>query len=319
MQYIIHLDGNLTSYIFYNELLGKLHNYYIEGENKQLVFDFSQVNTIDPSVIPNLLCVGYIVSKSTGKAPKIFIPNNLSAGKLKRYLYDIQFIRHAQKYGLFSFDDSIGAGMSESNMDKLNTTVLFNKNETEQESWNKLCRYSRGFANKFLEKYNSYVVPVNLILELSHEIIENSKDHGKSFCFMTLQYNYSRQKVYIAYSDCGKGFLNSFQNNGRAAENEIDAIVKGVFLRYQKPFGLYSVIKKTISLGGVVRIHSNKDQLILTQNMVLPFELANTDFDMKKLLFSESCKNNIRRNLKFSGVHIEIEIPLNKEEVNRNV
>ncbi len=319
MQYIIHLDGNLTSYVFYNEVLGKLHNYYIEGKNKQLIFDFSEVKSIDPSVIPNLLCVGYIVSESTGAAPKVFIPNNISAGKLKRYLYDIQFINFAQKYGCFSFDDSIWAGMSESNMDKLNTTVFFNKNETEQESWNKLCRYSRGFTNKFLEKYNSYVVPANLILELSHEIIENSKKHGDSFCFMTIQYNYSREKVYISYSDCGRGFLNSFKSKGSVVENELDAIIKGVFLRYEKPFGLYSVIKKTISLGGVVRIHSNKDQLILTQNMIIPFELSNTDLNMRALLFSENYKNNIRRNLKFSGVHIEIEIPLSKEEVNRNV
>lgn len=319
MHYIIHLDGNLTSYVFYNEVLGKLHNYYIEGKDKQLVFDFSQVKTIDPAVIPNLLCVGHIVTNSTGIAPKIFIPNNISAGKLKRYLYDIQFITYAQKYGFFSFDDSIWAGMSESNMDKLNTTVFFGKSETEQESWSKIQRYCRRFSNKFLERYNSYITPVNLILELSKEIVENSKEHGESFCFMTLQYNYSREKVYISYSDCGKGFFNSLKSKELSVENELDAIVNGVYLRYEKPYGLYSVIKKTIASGGVVRIHSNKDQLILTQNMTLPFEISNTDSIMKKLLSSDYLKNNIRKNLKFSGVHIEIEIPLSKGEVNRNV
>lgn len=319
MQYIIHLEGNLTSYVFYNEVLGKLHNYYIDGENKQLLFDFSQVNTIDPSVIPNLLCVGYIVAESTGIPPKIYIPNNISSGCLKRYLFDIQFITYAEKYGLYYFDDSIYGGLSESTMDKLNTTILFNLGETEQESWNKIRQYSLNFTNKFLSKYNSYIYPDNLILELSREIVENSKMHGNSFCFMTIQYNYSRERVYIAYSDCGKGFLNSFKNKGRVAENELDAIVKGIFLRYERPFGLYSVIKKTITSGGIVRIHSNKDQLILTQNLCLPFELANSDVDMTSILSLDQFKNNVRRNLKFSGVHIEIEIPLAKEEVNRNV
>lgn len=319
MQYIIHLEGNLTSYVFYHEVLGKLHRYYIDGKYKQLVFDFSQVKTIDPTVIPNLLCVGYIVSESTGNSPKIYIPNNISSGNLKRYLYDIKFLTYARQYGLFSFDESVYGGMSESNMDKLNTTIFFNEHETEQESWNKICRCSQDFANKFLKNYNSYVAPANLILELSREIVENSKDHGKSFCFMTIQYNYSREKVYVSYSDCGKGFLNSFFTKGVGEETELDAIVRGIFLRYNKPFGLYSVIKKTIAFGGVVRIHSNKDQLILTQNMTLPFEIAEADMALKNMLSLEQYKNNVRRNLKFAGVHIEIEIPLRKNEVNRNV
>ena len=319
MSYIIHFDGNLTSYTFYNELLGKLHNYFIEGKDQQLVFDFSQVKLVEPIVIPNLLCVGYIIRTSTGNPPKIFIPDNISAGYLKRYLFDINFTNYAKEYGLFSFDDTVFGGLSESNMDKLNNTILFHQDETEQESWDKICYYSQKFVNKYLKDYDSYIAPTNLILELSREIVENSKGHGKSFCFMTIQYNYSREKVYIAYSDCGQGFLKSFSNKRIVVKNEIESIIEGIFLRYQKPFGLYSVIQKTLSLGGIVRIHSNQDQLVLTPNTMLSLDISNNSSDLKKILLSEQYKNNVRRNLKFSGVHIEIEIPLSKEEVNKDV
>lgn len=319
MSYIIHFDGNLTSYTFYNELLGKLHNYFEDRNNEQLVFDFSQVKLIEPIVIPNLLCVGYIINTSTGNPPKIFIPDNISAGHLKRYLFDINFIYFASKYGLFTFDDTILGGLAESNMDKLNNTILFHQDETEQESWDKICYYSQKFINKYLKDFDSYIAPTNLILELSREIVENSKDHGKSFCFMTIQYNYSREKVYIAYSDCGHGFLQSFLNKNIMVKSEIEAIIEGIFLRYQKPFGLYSVIHKTLSLGGIVRIHSNQDQLVLTRNTMLSLDVSNSAADLKKILLSEKHTKNIRRNLKFSGVHIEIEIPLSKEEVNKDV
>lgn len=309
--YIIEIKNNLTSYVFYNTLLPKLHDYYVKNSQEKLVFDFSQVKSIDPTVIPNLLCVGYIISSYSNEPAELLISNNIISTELKRYLNEIKFIKYAEMYNLFSFDDSLKGGWTETKMSPLNTTLLFNSTESEEETWSKLIRIN-NFLSKYLSEFNLVYNSSNLILELSKEIIQNSKIHGRSFAFMTLQYNYLKEKVYLSYSDCGIGFMNSLNEAGKSASDELEAICEGIFSRYGKPFGLYNVISRIINRNGIVRIHSNNTQLILTNKDILGFDIIKSAESFKRSL---NLKTDVRKNLKYAGVHIEIELPLAKEEI----
>lgn len=305
------MKNNLTSYAFYNKLLPRLHDYYVKHMLEKLVFDFSEVKSIDPTVIPNLLCMGYIISTYSNQPAEILISNNIIRTDLKRYLNEIKFMYYAEKYGLFCFDDSLKGGWDQAKMSPLNTTLLFNSTEKEEETWSKLIR-TNNFLSRYLSEFNIINNNSNLILELSKEIIQNSKIHGKSFSFMTLQYNYLKEKVYLSYSDCGIGFLNSLKNRGELLSNELEAICEGIFSRYDKPFGLYNVISKIINKNGIVRIHSNNTQLILSNKDIIQFDIIKSANSLKNSL---NLQTQVRNNIKYAGVHIEIELPLCKEEI----
>lgn len=348
-KYIIPIPQNFTSYSFYNDFLPNLHNYCKEAFKSNLVLDLSQTKIIEPAVIPNLLCVGYVLNRLYPQTPAIYIPNTLAAIDLKRYLNEIGFVNFAETYKLFLFDISIKGGWAGQKMDKLNTTLFFDKSESESLSWSNMYNAIR-FVKKYLNYYSDPVDNSNSIVNFSKEIVENSKIHGKSFSFMTIQYNYKREKVYLAYSDCGVGFFNSFESKRIEKEkelrkelekakdakekkriekrieellsskiaNELEGIIKGVYMRFNEPYGLFNVIQKALTKGGIVRIHSNDTQVVFTENTSLLLNVAEDALSLNKLIDSVSPRN-IRRNIKFPGVHIEIELPLRKSEVYRNV
>lgn len=346
-KFIIQIPKNLTSYTFYNYFLQDLHQYCVNAFSSNLILDFSVTKVIDPTVIPNLLCVGYIIRERTKKTPQIYIPNTLSSIELKRYLNEIGFIGFAESCNLFSIDPSIKGGWSGQKMDKLNTTLFFEADESESVSWANMHK-AINFIKKYLQYYSND--NSNSIIDFSKEIIENSKIHGKSFSFMTIQYNYKREKVYLSYSDCGDGFLKSFEEKRlikqtelfneiritdkiqtrkkiekqledllkNKVENELEGIIKGVYTRLNEPYGLFSVIQKALYKGGIVRIHSNNTQVVFTENTSLLLNTATDEHSLRSLINNIS-PQNIRKDIKFPGVHIEIELPLPKSEVYKNV
>jgi hypothetical protein len=330
--YDISIEGNLTSYVFYNTLLKKLHDYYKEDGKNQLIFDFSNLKTIEALVIPNLLCIGYIIKQNSGLAPGIYIADNINTGYLKKYINDIGFVSFAEKFNLFKFQDSIKDGLDGKEMDRLNTTIFFDRSEDEGTTWFNILNSTKGFADKYLSEFNIYdgdENPNNLIVEICKEVVENSKKHGKSFAFMTLQYNYRREKVYIAISDCGIGFKNSINEKienknleNQITENnvsdEIQGIIQGIYARAKsKTYGLYNVIAKTLYKEGTVRIHSMDTQLVLTENLFWKMSQPDKPASLVKIISNDEVKQNVRSNLKYGGVHIEIEIPLRRSEINR--
>lgn len=344
-KYMIEINGSLTSYVFYNEILSKLHNYYLDdNKQKKLVFDFSLVNSIDPLVIPNLLCIGYIIKETSNYTPELYIPNNIKFSELKRYLNEINFINLAETFNLYDFDVSVKAGWKEQGMDKLNTTMYFeypkfidNDNVDDsklRDSIDKAVTYKfNRFFNKFLSYYNNYNTQTNVLLELSKEIIENSIIHGNSFSFATIQYNYNMEKVYLSFSDCGQGFYKSFyhkindslfepkldgniKQQIRSLNSELDGILLGVYFRYGESFGLYDAVIKVLSKNGTVRIHSNDSQIILTSNSLVELNLCKNERQFLEALKKK--KNTIRNNLKYQGTHIEIELPISRGEITSN-
>ncbi len=315
MEKIIYIDRNLTSAVFYNTVLPQVQiilRYY--DKISEVILDFSGTVKIEPNVIPNLLSLGRVIESLSGLKAIIRIPETFEGGKLKNYLYQIKFIQLAKS--IFEFESDPYTGFDGKPIDPLCKTIFFDKETSRDEIGYELDGIVGPFANKYLANYNKLCLEngqvENNIVNLLKELAVNATDHGKSYSYTTIHAKYSDKTIYIAISDGGVGFLQScldehaeeLISNNKVINNEVEAILYCVYLRGEsKIFGLYSVIKDTIGIGGTVRIHSNTSQVIFTKRIEEQFEKG---ILLKDYSFN---KYNVRNNLNFSGAHIEIEVP----------
>lgn len=232
MDYRIVIDGNLTSYVFYNEVVAQLHNYFSKDIQSRILFDFSQVKSIDALVLPNLLCTGYWIKQHRGAPAKIFIPGNLASVPLRTFLERTRFVELAQIYGLFELDEDISGGLkdmvSRSTLNKLalfqivyeeastSEQVDIDVSKTKEFAWEQLKKTFVPFISTFLQKSTDQYVQTHRkeissdLLSFCKELIENALLHGRSFCFFDMQYSSARgQQIKLSISDCGMGFKRS--------------------------------------------------------------------------------------------------------------
>lgn len=308
--YFIEMPQDLTSYEFYTHLLPMCNK--INYESDQIVLDFSRTYKVEPLVIPNLLCLGYELRVRNSNIPKIYFPETSYAGDVKNYLNEIDFIHYAHKYGLYDFMTSPYGGLSEKKIDPVCGTLYFDTENTIDEINRGVEFCIAPFADEYLYKFESIrnnfdeMSYVNEITEFLEEIIMNCKQHAHSFSFTTLHAKYSVQKIYISVSDFGCGFMNTI-DQGIRCKDEVSAILYGVYKRKNsKIYGLYNIIRRVLENKGKVRIHSNSEQIIFTPRVLHKFigECLLNDKNFEKY--------NIKRNIPFSGVHIEIELPLER-------
>lgn len=311
----INIPRDLTSYEFYNDVLEKIKKVKRE-EEQEIILDFSETYRIEALIVPNMLCLGYELREKFGKVTKIFIPDITYSGELKNYMNEIGFIKNAKKFRLYEFVFPPDGGLTGKKIDPICGTLYF-------DTQNSIDEINRGvkfgiapFAEQYLSKfesvrvYNDNVFYENDITEFLTEMIINCKIHAKSFSFTTMHAKYSNNKIYIAVSDFGCGFYNTIGLSEKC-KDEVEAILAGVYKRKSsKVYGLYNVIRRVLEYNGKVRIHSNNAQVIFT-----PRTLKN--FVEGKLFDDNSFKKyNIKRELPFSGVHIEIELPLERRKEN---
>ncbi len=314
----ILLKGSLTSHSFYNQVLSELHEFYLNREKKQVVINFSEVTSIDALVVPNLLCVGYIIKITTGIAPFFLIPHSIQHSKIKKYLIDIEFYSLARKFELFEFDDYFDCGLEGYKINDINKTIYIDGFESDVETYSKLTKLFSNFKSKQLVEFANYNVYSNNDNDLVYfcmEMVINAKKHGKSFCFLTVQYNDYLKRMLISLSDCGIGFKRSLLDNGDVSKknddfSEFEGIIHGLFKRRDSEiYGLYNILDKISSNNGVMRVHSMDTQIIFTKYLFS--RLKNNEFsDIYTFDKNFSLSKNVRNNLKYKGVHIEIELPI---------
>lgn len=315
MEKIIYVNAYLTSAEFYGSLLPEAQivlRYYDKISN--VVIDFSGTCKIDPNVIPNLLCLGRVMKSLLGYEATIRIPDTFDGGRIKFYLYQIKFLEKAK--GIFLFESDPYTGFVGRMIDPLCGTVCLHENVDEDGIGNVFDSLVNPFAMKYLrdfdKEWGNDNDSNNIVLNLLKELAANAAQHGKSYSYTTVHAKFSKNRIYIAISDSGKGFLQSCKEEhadkllkkNEILHNEVDAIVYCTYLRAgSKKFGLYAAIVETLHFGGIVRIHSNDSQIIFTPQI-------KEQFESKTLLqYAKFWKYNVKRNIKFSGTHIEIEIP----------
>ena len=72
----IYFVGNITSFVFYNQLFKALREHYKQnGVAVAPVFSFVYVDRFDPLVIPNLISLGFILYRIHNKPIQLEIVN----------------------------------------------------------------------------------------------------------------------------------------------------------------------------------------------------------------------------------------------------
>lgn len=323
MKNVIQISRHLTSAEFYDVVLKEVnHLKYVHREDNPIILDFSITEKVEPLVIPNLLFLGKKINGETGTRMVIRIPETAKAGKLKFYMNEIDFLELA-KNNIYDFEEDPYNGMDGKKIDPICGSLFFSKKLTKAEIINGILGYVSPFTEKYLDKYIEYSYEekmyINKIDHFLYEIVDNSRIRGISDSFMTIQARYSDRKIYISVADAGVGFLQSWNINekeddaknvenyllgNRPPKDELEAILCGVYKRSSsRVYGLYSILKQTLELQGKMRIHSNTTQIIFTQRIL-------DSLENKELLNNNNFLQwNVRREVPFRGVHIELEIP----------
>lgn len=312
-------------------------NEILESE-ETCILDFTDVKRIDAVVIPNLLFLGKYIEKKTGNIPYIRLGEDLSAGYLKNYLMGINFYILSDSYFYYEDPDGRYCGLAGKSMDKRNTTERFLFGDGMVVAQRRLFYHVLPFIDNYLgvfrrEKTNSNNVldansfHNNDIARFLNEMIENTFIYAESDIIITVQTNFKKDKIFLSVSDPGTGFYESMQNHmdaegnflpkdeetdcginilGRRPKNEDEALLIGIYKRmFSKTYGLFNVVKNILDLKGIVRIHSNNKQLILTERLKNQFLQGTLIENLEQLK-----GYNIVETSLFKGVHFEMELPL---------
>lgn len=339
---ILKYNEKITIFYFYSTILSQIEELKKHDFEGCIVLDFSDVKEIESSVIPNLLILGNYIENKTKYKPVIYIDESKTSGALKRYLYGIGFFNLCEQSERFYFDCNKYTGWPEAKkMDKLNTTVYFNKATLEEldisqepeypllskRIWDDIYSNLYVFSSRYLGAYQEFAeynditseMESNMALSMSHELIKNSLVHGKSYSYVTYQINRARKKIYLTLSDFGMGFYNSLTKRGIKVQNEGMAIIKGISMRADESgYGLYDVVCRTLKQNGIVRIHSNTTKIVLTNDSENQNDghdtylsyLEKRDFDGLANKLKSHNRYNYIDNLFFPGVHVEIVLPI---------
>jgi len=312
---VILVPQYLSSFEFYNNLLKQVRNILVHGDSGEIIFDFSNTSKIEPLTIPNLLCLGFWIKSKSISKPCIRIPYTFEADILKSYLDNIGFLDLSMRYDIFEFEQSPYSGIDSRKIDPLCGTLMFNSNDNIDSVIRGISYYIDPFSDKYLKKFDVSILSSiyddnqlfkNEMSQFIFELVVNSQKHGESFSFTTLHAKHSTKSIYISVSDCGKGFLRSIGDEENVRVNsEMDAIFYGIYKRNSsKIYGLFNVIRRVLELSGKVRIHSNNTQIIFTERILYAF--------IKNKLIHDTNfhKFNVKNDVLFPGVHIELEIPM---------
>lgn len=300
--------------------------------------DLTGVRRIDAVVIPNLLLLGKYIEKRTQNIPYIRLGEDLRSGYLKKYLMNIKFYELSSLYYYYENDAEKYCGLVGKDMDKRNTTEYFSLNEgilvAQKRLYYKIYPFIKDYFKAFrIEETNSddalnaNTFDNNIVAKFLKEMIDNSFGNGLSDVIVTVQTNYKKGKIFLSVSDSGRGFLLAQKSNmdeygnfrskedgadpgynvlRRRPQDEKEAILIGMYKRkFSDTYGLFNVIRRILNLSGVIRIHSNNVQFVLTERLEEQFleeQLVN--------IMPQLMGYNVKKTSYFNGAHIEIELPL---------
>lgn len=194
---------------------------------------------------------------------------------------------------------------------------------------------------------------VNIVECAVRAICSNSGIHTKTNGIMTLQRNVKLNRVCISVADCGQGLhaalvgkqgfqpalftLEKFKKlEGKDAD--FYAIVEAVSYRFGETYGLYNMLMRVFKLDKesveerkrqgiraedeadrdkyIIRIHTNQNRLVFNGRNCLKLEKADTKVQFARKLVMIAQNNYVQKpTYYYPGVHIEIEIPYEKENI----
>lgn len=322
---------NLTPFVFFDYLLPELRKCLLENQNSLISLDMTEVKSVSPLVLPNLLIVGKILQIHFGEPIKIILGSRNS--DMIRFLYDMAFFRLIDKHEFFAYDkDFVGGFSSEKTGDYGVLLYLpISEDPSPEQIARQLLRNNRDIK-AFLGHFDDEDLAdtfVRAVGELSH----NCMKHGHSFAVLSA-YGGPKIGLHCAVSDCGVGYRESLLEKPEdlVVYSEADlrfddmhchykAIIEAVCKRFEKEtYGLSSVIRDIAKIGGTTRVHSVNTQVVFTARNQSQFmntcEPEQTGSKLAESLLrlaarADSIQSSpVRiRESKLAGVHVEFEIP----------
>lgn len=327
----VGFDKKITLYKFNKNILPMLHEYFINNRDKELIFDFSNVEFIDSEVIPLFLSTGFIIKNYYGYPPPIYIPWRL---ELLSFLYDIGFFNIVRKYNLFELDERLIGGFETGKISKRRFTYCFEYGTSTFEI-REVIRNSHsiieGFANSDSKEE---------VISAICEICKNGCNHSGELCFITIDANKKINKAIISISDPGVGFYYTFFHKikegfddfktcqkedfiAQVGNNRIKySIGEAIFYRkYWRKYGIYQVVENIFKRNGTFKIQSSNVQFVLTKK-----NFGNYMDDERSIVDLYKSSSNYKSNYSqfnpirtiqgsLKGSHIVFTIPINRGEL----
>lgn len=339
--YEVEINYALTPQMFYGVFLEELQKYFVTISSSAeeawiLYLNLAHCPNIEGTVVPNLLLVGYIVGRKTESKPILYIPQR-GGSKLWNYLNDIGFVELNDDNRIFEI--IVGGrqtGESYNFADYCTTTFLEGGLSEEQVTKCLQRRYSKLFVNH-LQNFEYAVVSKKLEIPYTVNILEifckqlcyNAVHHGESFCYTTMQVNYQKQRIFISIADCGQGMFRTFRSKvldgykpviffpdmGRHPRNlelEFRAIIEGFVYRFDEDiYGIWSVLRDVMNIGGIIRFHTGKIRVIVADLDVEYLQGCQNKKEVAMYLYNHLNNEDYKQKTPFyQGTHIEMELPL---------
>ena len=304
---VVPRSKHLTSFVFFNDILFQTNRILDSGSPSTIVFDFSYVETINPLMIPNFLCLG-LKCRSKRFIPFLIVPSSLSSKyNIIGYLYDLGFKQISDQYKIFDLEENLWGGFD--HYEDLDATLMCYKQFDDDEKIKcrvKIAPILRGIDYGF-------GVDVTDVYGLIEELVENSIDHGNSLAFLSVTYTKKYKLLQISESDMGMGLYSSLDYRTKrwpvvfdpnrpvdpsivecitmlmkiAKEDyenrNVYSILCAILFRCkiddkmvrQTIYGIFSVFYSVLNKEGTIRLHSNDTQVILTNNHAKYFKDVN--------------------------------------------
>lgn len=349
----IKAEEKITSGIFYEKMLPRILE-AVDGmeSGEDFIMDLSRTASVDAMAVPLLLNTARWIIGEKGTVPQIYIPNLEEKDALKRYLDMVGFFNICDFYDYYEVNaDRKSVKMDRRN---LATYVLTEnaKNDSQKErerieeyAFRKLIDGGDNSYQLFWEYWKAFddAKNVNIVEEAVRTICVNVGIHTKEDAILTLQRNKTLGRVCISIADCGQGLYATLSNKEgfqpasisfqkfkelKGDEADMYAIAEAVSYRFaEREYGLYHVLMKLLKLAKEkeeqkeewnwrLRIHTNQKRVVFTGNNCKELSAISTKEQFAKRIIMLAGKKYVAELTPYyPGVHIEIEIPYDKEKV----
>ena len=298
--YVVPFEENsvFTTFSFYNSLLPELQKHY-KNFTEAPIFSFEKLNRIDPLVLPNILGLGYYLSKFHNAPIELLLSYN---PKLLYYLHKAEFfnicsaanILNPIGLNIFKFDNRFIGGFS-SYIDKeqrkehqLHYYLPIETNNKGDDLHDSLLEdlslfilkdhYSKIFLDTITEE------GLSKSIECIAEPISNGILHSRSITWAISQtVPKPFERTILSIVDVGIGFKESLKEKGVNFSIIPKVINEGIYedqfedLYYIFEALYFSITNDRLGLtdfifnileNGTVRIHYNSTQILFTPRIL---------------------------------------------------
>ena len=327
-------DGrSLTPYVFYHHLIPALRTCLLERKPSLISLDMTDVASVSPLVLPNLVVVGKILCEHFGTPGNLILSTrNL---EMLQFLKGMGFFSLLDQHNFFAYDENFVCGISGKVTGDLATVVYVPPTDlSAEEIFHQVFRDNRSI-NRFIDHLDSFSM-ARVFARTVGELTYNSSAHGRSPAVISA-YGGPKLGLHCAVSDCGIGYLSSLLEHPADllvySESEMQrvdrlsnfrAIIEAVCRRLgHETYGVSTVIRDIAGVGGVTRVHSFDTQVVFTprnQSRLAPFRdnetIDSRGRELGRMLLAladradslQSSPVRIRES-RLAGVHIEFELP----------